>query len=135
MNASNSSTQPRFSRGMMVVGVFLFFGAAMVGLAGTTLLWRDTFLDRAWALNPRAYRELAPLSSIVGALFLLLSAALFAAGLGWFRRRLRGWWLAVGLTATQVLGTASISCSAVSQKALLVWLLLAPSLAIFCAPA
>jgi hypothetical protein len=62
-----------------------YFGdAAMAGLAGTTLLWRGTALDRAWALNPRAYSELAPFGAIVSVPFLLLSVTLFAAGIGWF---------------------------------------------------
>jgi len=33
-----------------------------------------------------------------------LSAALVAAGVGWFRRRVWGWKLAVAIIATQVLG-------------------------------
>lgn len=104
MNALNGLTQPRFPRGMRTMGVFLFFGAGMAALAGTTLLWPGTAFDRAWAVNPRAYRELAPLGRTVGVPFLLLGATLFAAGVGWFGRRLWGWWLAVALIAAQVLG-------------------------------
>ena len=76
----------------------------MAGLAATTLLWRGTVLDRAWTLNPTAYRQLSPLGSKVGILFLILSAALAVSGVGWFRRRLWGWRLAVAIIATQVLG-------------------------------
>ena len=76
----------------------------MAGLAGTTLLWRGTVLDRAWTLNPTAYRQLSPLGSMIGILFLLLSAALLISGMGWFRHRLWGWRLAVAIIATQVLG-------------------------------
>ena len=86
------------------MGIFLFFGALMATLAGTTLLWRGTALGRIWALNPAAYQQLAPLGDAVGILFLVLGAALAAAGGGWFRRRLWGWRLAVVLIATQVLG-------------------------------
>ena len=86
------------------MGIFLFFGAAMATLAATTLLWRGTMLDRVWALNPMAYRQLAPLGGMVGILFLLLGAALAIAGIGWFRCRLWGWRLAVGIISTQVLG-------------------------------
>ena len=91
-------------RGFTAIGVFLFFGAAMATLAATTLLWRGTALDRIWTLNPSAYQELAPLGSWVGISFLLLSVVLTTAGLGWFRRRLWGWGLAVGIIATQALG-------------------------------
>ena len=86
------------------MGIFLFFGAIMASLVATTLLWRGTVLDRLWALNPIAYKQLAPLGSMVGVFFLLLGAALTTAGIGWFRRRVWGWRLAVVIIATQVLG-------------------------------
>jgi hypothetical protein len=90
--------------GFTAIGVFLFFGAMMASLAAATLLWRGSALDRIWALNPIAYKQLAPLGRTVGILFLLLVAALTTAGIGWFRRRLWGWRLAVVIIATQVLG-------------------------------
>jgi hypothetical protein len=90
--------------GFTAIGIFLFFGAIMASLAATTLLWRGTALDRLWALNPIAYKQLARLGGTVGILFLLLGAALTTAGVGWFRRRLWGWRLAVAIIATQVLG-------------------------------
>jgi hypothetical protein len=40
----------------------------------------------------------------VGIAFLFLSAVLAAEGIAWLRRRLWGWWLAVIVIATQVLG-------------------------------
>lgn len=104
MKGQNTFGLLRLPLAMTAMGVFLFFGASMAALAGTTLLWRGTALDRVWTLNPRAYRELAPLGWIVGIPFLLLSATLFAASVGWFRRRLWGWRLAVGLIAAQVVG-------------------------------
>ena len=86
------------------MGIFLFFGSITASLAATTLLWPGTVLDRVWALNPVAYKQLAPLGGTVGLLFLLLGAILTTAGIGWFRRRLWGWRLAVVIIATQVLG-------------------------------
>jgi len=90
--------------GFTAVGIFLFFAAVMASLAATTLLWRGTVLDRVWALNPTAYKQLAPVGGTVGILFLLLGAALATAGIGWFRRRLWGWRLAVAIITAQVLG-------------------------------
>jgi len=90
--------------GLNAVGIFLFFGAIMASLAATTLLRRGTLLDHLWALNPKAFKQLAPLGGAVGILFLLLGAALATAGIGWFRRRLWGWRLAVVIIAIQVLG-------------------------------
>lgn len=76
----------------------------MAGVAAVTLLWRGTPLDRLWVLNPTGHKRLAPPGSSVGILFLLLGAALTTAGIGWFRRRLWGWRLAVVIIVTQVLG-------------------------------
>ena len=91
-------------RGTTAVGAFLFFGAIRASLAGATVTWPGTSLDRIWALNPTAYRQLASLGKPMGILFLLLSVTLALAGTGWFKRRLWGWSLAVAVIATQVLG-------------------------------
>ncbi len=85
------------------MGIFLFFGAIMAGLAATILIWPGTALDRLWTLNPTAHKQLAPLGGAVAILFLLLGAVLATAGIGWFRRRLWGWRLAVLIIAIQVL--------------------------------
>lgn len=87
---------------MRAVGVFLVFGACMSGLAGTTLVWQGTTLDKMWDLNPTAYQKVGPLGMNVGPLFLLLSATMFVASAGWFKRRLWGWGLAVGIISTQI---------------------------------
>lgn len=85
------------------MGVFLYFGAVMATLAGVTLIWRGTFLDHLWILNPRAYHRLLPLGDTVGIAFLSLGVILAVAGVGWSRRRLWGCALAWVLIATQVL--------------------------------
>jgi hypothetical protein len=92
------------TRGFTAIGIFLFFGAIMASLAAITLLWRGTALDRLWDLNRTAYKQLAPLGGIVGIFFLVLGVVLTTAGIGWFRRRLWGWKLAVVIIAIQVLG-------------------------------
>lgn len=86
-----------------MVAVFLFFGAAVALLAGTTLIFPGTFLDRAWRLNPAAYAQLAPLAAPVGIVFLVLAAVLAVAATGWLRRRRWGWVLAVVIVAIQIL--------------------------------
>ena len=90
--------------GFVAIGVFLFFGATMASLAGTTLLLPGTPLDLAWRLNPTAYKQLSPLGSKIGIFFLLLAVLLVVSGVGWFQHRLWGWRLAVAIVATQVIG-------------------------------
>ena len=91
-------------RGLTAVALFLLFGTAMASLAGITLIFPGTVLDRAWRLNPVAYAQLAPLGAPVGIVFLLLAALLAVAATGWWRRRRWGWVLAVVIIATQLLG-------------------------------
>jgi hypothetical protein len=100
--ASFEATRP--PRGLTAIGIFLLFGAAMAFLAGTTLVWRGTFLDRMWAVNPRAYNLLAPYGKTVGIPFLLLGIVLVFSGFGWLKRRVWGWRLAAVIIVTQVLG-------------------------------
>lgn len=94
----------KLPRGLTAMGVFLFFGATMAAFAGITLAWPGTPLDKIWALNPNAYRQMAPLGRGVGVLFLLLSAVMSIAAAGWLQRKLWGWWLAVIIISTQVAG-------------------------------
>lgn len=86
------------------IGAFLFFGSVMASLAGVTLIWRGTVLDRVWALNPRGWQQLAPFGKLVGIAFPVLAAVLALAGVGWLRRRHWGWRLCIAIVATQVLG-------------------------------
>ena len=65
---------------MRAIGVFLFFGAILASLAGTTLVWRGTLLDRMWPLNAPAYKQLSAFGQTVGIPFPVLSVALVAAG-------------------------------------------------------
>jgi hypothetical protein len=89
---------------MVAMGVFLCFGASMALLAGVTLSSPGTVMDGIWRLNPNAYRQLAPMGRLVGASFLFLSIVMAIAATGWFKRRIWGWWLAVAIITTQVLG-------------------------------
>ena len=91
-------------RGIVPVGIFLFFGATIASLAEATWTWPGTSVDRIWVLNPTAHKQLATFATPAGILFLLLAAILVLAGIGWFKRRLWGWKLAVAVIATQVLG-------------------------------
>jgi hypothetical protein len=76
----------------------------MATLAAVTLTFPGTPLDRAWKLNPRAYQEMAPRGGLLGPFFFVLAAVLFAAAIGWLKRRRWGWFLTVAIISTQILG-------------------------------
>ena len=61
-------------------------------------------LDHIWSLNPRAYRQLAPLGKKAGILMLVVAGALSVAGIGWFHRRQWAWSLSVAIIGTQIAG-------------------------------
>jgi hypothetical protein len=104
MQPSSSSDTTRLPRGLTAIGIFLLLGAVMAFLAGTTLVWRGTVLDRMWEVNPRAYNLLAPYGKTIGIPFLLLGIVLTFSGVGWLKRRAWGWRMAAVIVVTQVLG-------------------------------
>jgi hypothetical protein len=84
-----------------LLGIFWAFGACAAALAGGTLIWSGTAFDQVWTLNEPAYKVLAPVGSVVGPLFLLVSATLALTTIGWFRRWMWGWRMAVGVISVQ----------------------------------
>ncbi len=95
---------PARPRGFIPIGIFFIFGATMAAYAAVTLIRPGTFLDTLWALNKQAQAALVPVANIAGPLFLILSAALAAAAIGWFRRRYWGWLLGVIIIAINATG-------------------------------
>jgi hypothetical protein len=90
--------------GFAAVGAFFVFGSAMATYAGVTLLIPGTALDRLWILNPVGHARLASLANPAGISFLVLSALLAAAAIGWFRRRRWGWFLGTTIIAINAAG-------------------------------
>lgn len=90
--------------GFVLIGAFLLFGATAALLAGTSLAWQGTPLDKIWVLNMKAQRQLAPIGKQAGIGFLILGTFMALAGVGWFRRRPWAWKLAIGIFAVQLLG-------------------------------
>src|SRR5581483_3033098 len=95
------STSSKIIAGM---AIFWVFAACMAALAGITLVWRGTMLDKVWALNKPAYAVLSPIAGVVGPLFLVLSAIMVSITMGWLRRKLWAWWLALIVLGTQIIG-------------------------------
>jgi hypothetical protein len=101
VNARNECPKPT---AFFAIGVFFLAGAGLTMLAGFTLLFPGTALDRMWLLNPQAHRQMQPLGRPIGMIFPVLSLALASAGIGWLKRRAWGWKLAVLLIGMNCLG-------------------------------
>ena len=99
-----SSLQPGRPRGFLPIGIFFIFGATMAAYAAITLLLPGTFLDALWALNPHGHAELVPYSKAAAPAFIILSAALAATAIGWFRRRYWGWMWGISIIAINATG-------------------------------
>lgn len=82
-----------------VVAGFLFLATGMAWIAGLSLLFPASFLNRLWALNPPAAAAFRSVGWIAGALLLALGVATAAAGIGLLRRQKWAWWFAVVLFA------------------------------------
>ena len=91
-------------RGFVAIGVFFVFGATMAAYAAATLLKPRTVLDRLWVLNKPGHAQLASLGKGVALGFVVLSALLCAAAVGWFRRRYWGWVLGATIIAINAAG-------------------------------
>ncbi len=91
-------------RGFVPIGVFFVFGAAMAAYAAVTLLKPGTILDGLWVLNKTAHAQLVSLGKGAGLGFVVVSALLCAAAVGWFRRRYWGWILGVSIVAMNAAG-------------------------------
>jgi hypothetical protein len=104
MEQQMETAEHQCPRGFVAIGAFFLFGATMAAYASVTLLKPGTALDRLWVLNKTGHAQLASLGKGVGVGFLLLSALLCTAALGWFRRRRWGWLLGTTIIATNAVG-------------------------------
>ncbi len=76
----------------------------MAAYAAVTLLKPGTALDRLWALNKAGHIQLATFGKSAGLGFVVLSALMCAAAVGWFRRRFWGWVLGTTIIAINAAG-------------------------------
>jgi hypothetical protein len=94
----------RRPRGFAAIGAFFLFGATMAAYAAVTLLKPGTALDGLWVLNKAGHAQLASLGKSAGLGFIVLSALLGSASVGWFRRRYWGWALGTAIIAINAAG-------------------------------
>jgi len=98
---NNNKQRPR---GFVPIGVFFLFGATIAAYAAVTLLNPGTVLDWLWVLNKTGHAQLVSLGTGAGLGFVVLSALLSAASVGWFRRRYWAWLLGTTIIAINAAG-------------------------------
>ena len=100
------STNPECRRpwGITALSIFFLTGAVISLTASVSLLLPGSFLKEAmWQINPRAHENLTSLGPWAVILMLTVSMVCAAAALGlWWTSRW-GYWLAVGLIATNLI--------------------------------
>ena len=91
-------------RAVAALSIFFAAGATISLIAGISLLLPNSFLEPIWRLNPRAYANLARLGLWAVLLLSTVSMLCAAAAIGLWRGSRWGYWLAVGLILTNLLG-------------------------------
>lgn len=101
-----SANAPRALRPPIItaLGVFFLLGATISLIAGISLLRPNSFLQPIWQLNPGAHENLSRLSLWAVLLLSTVSLLCAAAAIGLWRGSRWGYWIAVGLLVTNLLG-------------------------------
>jgi uncharacterized membrane protein (DUF2068 family) len=86
------------------LSIFFLVGAAMSLTASISLFQPNSFVEPMWRLDMRAHRSLSGLSLWAVAMLSAISAFCAAAAIGLWRGSKWGYWLAVGLMVTNVVG-------------------------------
>jgi hypothetical protein len=97
--------EPRIrQRGLIVLVGFFAFGAVIAGLTVVMLLAPGSWADAVWRLKPSAQSDFRALGAGAVALMLAVTLACAGAAVGLWRGRRWGYWLAVGVLATNLVG-------------------------------
>ena len=92
-------------RGITALSIFFLAGAAISLTASLSLLRSNSFLESMWRLNPRAQENLSHLGLWAVLLMTTVSVFCAAASIGLWRGSTWGHWLAIGLIATNLIGS------------------------------
>jgi uncharacterized membrane protein (DUF2068 family) len=96
-----NSFRPRL---ITALSVFFLVGAAMSLTASISLFQPNSFLEPMWRLNIRAHQNLSSLGLWAVVMLSSVSALCAAAAIGLWRGSKWGYWLAIGLMATNLIG-------------------------------
>ena len=91
-------------RAITALSIFFVAGATISFIASMSLLLPNSFLEPMWRLNPRAHENLSRLSLWAVLLLSTVSMLCATAAIGLWRGLRWGYWLAVGLILTNLLG-------------------------------
>ena len=91
-------------RAITALSIFFVAGATISLIAGISLLLPNSFLEPMWRLNPRAHENLSRLGLWAVVMLSTVSMLCAAAAIGLWRGSRWGYWLAVGLILTNLLG-------------------------------
>ena len=91
-------------RGITALSIFFLAGAAISLTASFSLLRPNSFLQSMWRLNPRAQENLSSLGLWAVLLMATVSVFCAAAAIGLWRGSGWGYWVAIGLIATNLIG-------------------------------
>lgn len=96
--------QQKRPAGITALCLFFVFGTLASGLAGLMVLFRGTWLDVLWGLNPRARQSLLGMGNRAVFLMCAVSLASALAALGLWRCRRWGYWTAAAILSINLLG-------------------------------
>jgi hypothetical protein len=85
----------RRSLGVFLIALFFAIATCILLGVGTALLLPGSKLEVIWKLYPARRAVLMPYRVWLGPGFLILAIIMASASIGWFRRRIWEWWLAV----------------------------------------
>ena len=92
--------------GVSLMGVFFAVATCILVSVGLALLFPGSAMELVWKTYPARRALLMPYRSLLGPGFLTLAVAMAFAGIGCFRQRKWGWWLAVAIFAINGLSDA-----------------------------
>lgn len=91
-------------RTITALSIFFIAGATISLTASISLLYPNSFLESMWRLNPRAHQNLSSLGLWSVVLMTTVSGFCAAAGIGLWRQRRWGYWVAVALIVINLIG-------------------------------
>ena len=111
---TESQTRPA---GITALSIFFAFGAIVYFLSFVSLLFRGSFLEPMWRLNPRAHEAFTGMGAWAVLLMCVVCAACASAAIGLWRGARWGYRLAFALLTLNLLGDVTNFLSGTEPRA------------------